>query len=301
MTTILKTVAIRIVPYATYPSVMLLGLVSFPIFVKLGCSVSLAAGLSVATGSLLILLFELYLPYRRDWRPSKADVAIDALYLALVQGALPVGLSLSLSFWLLPLLPSRLTATLGSIWPHEWPVIVQVVLIIISSDLLRYALHFAAHKISFLWRFHSLHHAPAKMYWLNAGRFHPVEKFSQYFLDVAPFLILGVTDDVIAVFLVFYSLNALLQHSNTRMRLGALNYVLSTADLHRWHHARAADQRPVNYGNNTILWDWLFGTRFLPGAEVTTVGAPESLSSTSQLGLPETNGSQQQLLRRIDW
>lgn len=284
MTATLKTLVNRIAPWATYPSVILLGLVSHPFFVMLGCSSSLAAGLSVAAGGVLLLLFERYLPYRRDWTPSRTDVAVDSLYLALVQGALPTGLSLALAFWLMPRLPSRIAVSLHSIWPHDWPVVGQLALIILTSDLLRYGLHVAAHRVTFLWRFHALHHAPTKVYWLNAGRFHPVEKLLQYFLDVAPFLVLGVANEVITIFLVFYSLNALLQHSNTLMRLGVLNYVLSTAELHRWHHARDLGERPVNYGNNTILWDWLLGTRFLPDVEVTTVGAEDSSSSPSHLG-----------------
>lgn len=283
MTPVLKTLTLRVAPWGTYPSVILLGLISHQLFTTLELPSSVAAGLSVAAGGVLLLLFEYYLPYRVDWTPSRTDVAIDSLYLALVQGALPTGLSLALAFWLLPRLPLGLTASVRSIWPHGWPVIGQVVLIIITSDLLRYGLHVAAHRVSFLWRFHSLHHAPTKVYWLNAGRFHPAEKLFQYFLDVAPFLVLGVADDVIAIFLVFYSLNALLQHSNTHMRLGALNYVLSTAELHRWHHARDLSERPVNYGNNTILWDWLFGTRFLPDVAVTSVGALESSPAPSHL------------------
>jgi len=35
-------------------------------------------------------------------------------------------------------------------------------------------------------------------------------------------------------------------------------------ELHRWHHSRSIEEANHNYGGNLILWDVLFGTRFLP-------------------------------------
>lgn len=299
-----KPLALGVVPWATYPSVILLGLGSYLMLARRGCPAAAAAALAVAVGGVLLLLFERHFPYRADWAPSSTDVGIDAVYLALVQVALPTGLSLALALWLLPSLPAELTTALRSRWPHRWPVAAQVVLVVVVSDVLRYGLHVAAHRVPFLWRFHALHHAPTKVYWLNAGRFHPAEKLFQYFLDVAPFVALGVADDVCAIFLVFYSLNAFLQHSNTHVRLGVLNYVLSTAELHRWHHARDLG-KVVNYGNNTILCDSLFGTRYLPDAEVRTVGtvedadrAPLRSFSSRRAG---SGGSRRRAIRRLSW
>jgi sterol desaturase/sphingolipid hydroxylase (fatty acid hydroxylase superfamily) len=36
------------------------------------------------------------------------------------------------------------------------------------------------------------------------------------------------------------------------------------AELHRWHHSRTERESNTNYGSNLILWDIVFGTRFLP-------------------------------------
>ena len=48
------------------------------------------------------------------------------------------------------------------------------------------------------------------------------------------------------------------------LKLGPLNWVLSTAELHRWHHSTKPEEGNSNYGSNLVLWDLLFGTRFLP-------------------------------------
>jgi len=40
--------------------------------------------------------------------------------------------------------------------------------------------------------------------------------------------------------------------------------VISSAELHRWHHSKLIHESNRNYGNNLILWDLLFGSWFLP-------------------------------------
>ena len=36
------------------------------------------------------------------------------------------------------------------------------------------------------------------------------------------------------------------------------------AELHRWHHSPIAEAANHNYGGNLIVWDIVFGTRWLP-------------------------------------
>lgn len=109
-----------------------------------------------------------------------------------------------------------------------------------------------------------MHHSPQKLYWLNVGRFHPLDKALQFLLDALPFMLLGVGESVIALYFVFYAVNGFFQHSNIQMKFGLLNYIISSAELHRWHHSRVAAESNSNYGNNLIIWDLIFGTRFLP-------------------------------------
>jgi sterol desaturase/sphingolipid hydroxylase (fatty acid hydroxylase superfamily) len=48
------------------------------------------------------------------------------------------------------------------------------------------------------------------------------------------------------------------------MRLGPLNWFFSMAELHRWHHSTLLEESNTNFGQNLIVWDIVFGTRFLP-------------------------------------
>lgn len=129
------------------------------------------------------------------------------------------------------------------------------------------------HRWGFLWRFHSVHHSPHKLYWINVGRFHPIEETLQFLLDALPFILVGVSEEVLSLYFVFYSINGFFQHCNIELKLGYLNYIISGPELHRWHHSMVLKESNKNYGNNLIVWDLLFGTWYLPEAkEVSELG-----------------------------
>jgi hypothetical protein len=49
-----------------------------------------------------------------------------------------------------------------------------------------------------------------------------------------------------------------------RLRYGWLNYIVGSAETHRWHHARDPRTAACNFSNTTIVWDLVFGTWHLP-------------------------------------
>ena len=126
---------------------------------------------------------------------------------------------------------------------------------LLSADFLRYWLHRAYHEVAFMWPFHAVHHSPHKLYWMNVNRFHPLDKASQYIFDAMPFVLLGVSEEVLALYFVFYAVNGFFQHCNIDVRLGVLNYVVSGPELHRWRHSIHPEESNQNYGNNLIVWD----------------------------------------------
>ena len=213
--------------------------------------------------AVLVTFFEWALPHRRTWQPDRITVANDLTYMTLVQMLLPP----VVAFLFVLLLIDPLNAAgwiLSDAWPHHWPVWAQAVLMLFAADFLRYWLHRASHRYSPLWQLHAVHHSPDRLYWLNVGRFHPLEKALQMAFDTLPFMLLGVGADVIALYFVFYAVNGFFQHCNIQLRFGWLNWLISSAELHRWHHARRLEESDHNFGNNVIVWDVLFGTRYLP-------------------------------------
>lgn len=249
--------------FAAYPGVVALGIGLFVLMQSTGISLQGSAVTAVTAGAVSIVLLEWKLPYRAAWRAERSDFMNDAAYMGLVQVLLPKVLSLAVVLWLADRLHGQ-DWLFRDVWPHDLPVAAQAVLMVLIADFLRYWLHRASHRFEILWRLHAVHHSPKKLYWFNVGRFHPIEKALQYLLDSLPFLLLGVSDAVLASYFVFYAINGFFQHSNCAIRLGWLNYLVSGPELHRWHHSREAAESNSNYGNNFIVWDLLFGSFFLP-------------------------------------
>lgn len=249
-------------PWAVYPAVMVLCLALHVAMTQSGYDSTFATVFPVVLGAGTITLLERILPHDRDWSGRWSDVRQDILFMLLIQGVLPRVLVILVVLSVAGSVSATITPS--SAWPHHWPVAIQAALMLVSADFLRYWLHRLAHQNKFLWRFHAVHHSPHKLYWLNVGRFHPLDKFLQFLLDALPFVLLGVGEAVLSLYFVFYAVNGFFQHSNVEMRFGFLNYVISSAELHRWHHSRVPSESNTNYGNNLIIWDLIFGTRFLP-------------------------------------
>lgn len=243
-----------------YPVTMLIVVcVHFALTASGWPAMACAYGIALAA-ALWITLLERVFPARQQWQPDWKDVRQDSIFMIAIQIAFPKLLALAFVQSLLAIMPPLIS----DLWPHDYPVWAQALLMLLLADFLRYWLHRAAHTIPWLWRFHAVHHSPKKLYWINVGRFHPIDKGLQFLLDALPFIALGVSDQVLALYFVFYAANGFFQHSNINLNFGWLNYVISSAELHRWHHSRLQSESNRNYGNNLILWDMLFGTRFLP-------------------------------------
>ena len=257
------TVADRLIVVLSYPAVITLALGLYAALAAQDLHVAYAAYVAVLAGAALVTLHELNWPCRTEWRPGPGEVGTDMLFMLFVQVALPFLLSISLVIFLAEQLRGG-GLTVAGLWPHEWPVAAQAALMLAAADFFRYWLHRAFHRYEFMWRYHAVHHSPHRLYWLNVGRFHPIEKAVQFAVDTLPFALAGVSTEVLAAYFVFYAINGFFQHSNCDVRLGPLNYIVSGPELHRWHHSEFSEESDTNFGNNLIVWDLLFGTRFLP-------------------------------------
>ncbi len=150
------------------------------------------------------------------------------------------------------------------IWPDDWPLLLQIVLALVLGEFGAYWWHRATHELPLLWRFHKVHHCPGRLYWLNATKFHYLDMTLLQTCTVLPALILGANEVSILFLTLFSIFHGYWQHGNTRQDLGPLNYVFSSAELHRWHHNLDPAVANHNYGSNLIIWDLAFGTYFWP-------------------------------------
>jgi sterol desaturase/sphingolipid hydroxylase (fatty acid hydroxylase superfamily) len=260
-------------------------------FRQFGLVPLVAAVIAVAIfGFLAVGLCERWLPYRQKWLRSHRDIGVDITHLIVNNGMVE---KLLVAFLTTVFAGSStwLADTLGfSTWPHDWPLVAQLVLMAVIAEFGSYWYHYFGHKTPWLWRFHAVHHSPHRLYFLNAPRFHPVDRLLSNIPETLPFIILGANAETIALFFAYNAIVGLLQHCNVDLRLGPLNYVFSLAELHRWHHSKLIEESDTNFGSNLIIWDLAFGTFFHPkGREVGEIGLlnPEYPSNyLSQVAAP---------------
>jgi sterol desaturase/sphingolipid hydroxylase (fatty acid hydroxylase superfamily) len=253
----------RALPYIWYPLFVGASVAVFFALLAHEVAPSLAAYLPITLVGLSVLFLETRFPERLDWRPTRSDLIADAAFMAAVMVALP---RLLTPMAIIALASYTHANHTGSWWPHSWPLWTQIIAMVLVVDFVRYWLHRACHQFTPLWRLHEVHHSPDVLYVVNVGRFHPIEKALHFSLDTVPFLLIGVAPEVLAGYFLLYSVNGLFQHSNLRLRYGWLNYLVGSAETHRWHHARDPKIASCNFGNTTIVWDLVFGTWRLPGA-----------------------------------
>jgi sterol desaturase/sphingolipid hydroxylase (fatty acid hydroxylase superfamily) len=151
----------------------------------------------------------------------------------------------------------------------------QLLLVIITGDVLIYWAHRLQHRVDFLWRFHSIHHSAEDLDWLAAHREHPVDSIYTVLIVNVPVFALGFPIAALAQFAAFRGLWAILIHANVRLPLGPLRVLLGAPELHRWHHDR--DRDAGNYANVSPVMDILFGTYHRPDAEPDAFGVSEPM------------------------
>jgi len=229
-----------------------------------GMTRSLAMTIPIVLSALMILVLERVHPHHVPWNTSHGDEKTDGLHLIVSMVVVPELLRVSLLVLLLGVAVA-LSSALGMMsWPTHWPLFFQVTLAMVIAEFGSYWAHRLMHEHPLLWRIHATHHSAPRLYWLNAARFHPLDTTLQYIGHVTPLLLMGCTEEVLALFTVFTAVHGMFQHANIHMKLGPLNWIFSMAELHRWHHSTAIEEGNSNYGANLILWDVIFGTRFLP-------------------------------------
>lgn len=212
----------------------------------------------------IIALLERVHAYVPAYNRSHGDVGTDLLHNAVSGIAIPE-LTKVAGFGALYAASAALSEWLGvSLWPARWPLLGQLALALIVAELPSYWFHRIQHTSELWWRIHATHHSVPRLYWLNAGRFHPLDALLSYAILMGPLVLFGAPERTIALFTIFVTAHGLLQHSNIDLAHGPLSWIFSTAELHRWHHAPTPPEGNHNYGAVLAIWDVVFGTRYLP-------------------------------------
>ncbi|MCF8243027.1 MAG: sterol desaturase family protein [Melioribacteraceae bacterium] len=146
----------------------------------------------------------------------------------------------------------------------EMPIWMQLLFFTITHDLYIYWMHRWQHKNKYLWRIHEVHHSPRKVDWLSGSRSHAMEILINQTVEFLPIILLGSPPEVVAYKAVISAVWGMYIHSNINVNSGKLQKIVNGPEMHRWHHSTGKG-RNRNFATKFAVWDWIFGTAYLPG------------------------------------
>jgi len=105
------------------------------------------------------------------------------------------------------------------------------------------------------------------MDWLAGSRMHFVDIFFTRMLVYLPLFALGFEGAVLYTYVGIISIQAVMNHTNTRLPYGPLERLLVSPRIHHWHHATTRDAYDKNFATHFPWIDRLLGTYHAPGKE----------------------------------
>jgi sterol desaturase/sphingolipid hydroxylase (fatty acid hydroxylase superfamily) len=183
-----------------------------------------------------------------------------------------------------------LNAAFGAHPPAPWPawtvLTMATLLELLAYELAYWFGHFLFHRIPALWEFHKVHHSAEVMTTFTELRQHPVEILAFMNLiaiatgaafgvmvyafgpGVQPFTLLN-GNILLMLFLVSYGH---LRHSHMWIPFtGVAGRILQSPAHHQIHHSDNPAHWDKNLGFALALWDWAFGTLYIPSLERETI------------------------------
>lgn len=235
-------------------------------------------GISVA-----VYLLELAFPWRKNQPRIREDFWLDFFYMffnfflfSLIGYAAVSNIAvqafndfLAWAFGIRNLVAINVAAA-----PH-W---VQLLMLFVIRDFIQWNVHRLLHRSPQLWEFHKVHHSVRQMGFAAHLRFHFMETIVYRSIEYLPLAMIGFgIQDFILVHLFTLTIGHL-NHANIYLPLGPLKYLFNNPQMHIWHHAKELPKGSygVNYGLTLSLWDYLFGTAWIPenGRDI-KLGFPE--------------------------
>ena len=143
------------------------------------------------------------------------------------------------------------------------PYVVQFFFAVVVADVAEWTIHYALHKVPFLWRFHSIHHSSEALDWIAGSRSHFVDDTLVRGFILVPMMLM-FSQTIILVYLVFVTLHATWTHCNCRLNVKWLEPFLVMPRYHHWHHTSQKEAIDRNFAIHFPWIDRLFGTYYYP-------------------------------------
>lgn len=220
--------------------------------------------------SLVFFLMEVIIPWRKNQKVIRQDFWLDAFYMFFNFFLFSLVGYYAISNVFVEGFNDFLRYTFGlkniiAFQIDQWPIFAQLLILFIMRDFIHWNVHRLLHSVPFLWEFHKVHHSVKEMGFAAHLRFHWMETVVYRTIEYVP---LGMIGFGIQEFFLVHMLATTIghfNHSNIRVPLGPLRFLINNPQMHILHHARKLpDQHRygVNFGISLSLWDYLFGTAY---------------------------------------
>lgn len=126
-----------------------------------------------------------------------------------------------------------------------------------------YLAHLIEHKVTFLWRFHLIHHTDTWVDTTTGNRHHPGESIIRFIFTTAGVLLIGTPMWLVFLYQTLSVVATQFTHANIALPKKVdivMSYLLVSPDMHKVHHHYVLPHTDSNYGNIFSVWDRIFGT-----------------------------------------
>lgn len=198
-----------------------------------------------------------------------------APYLHVVTGLLQAGVSVAAGLWV----ADTLVLPQSDGFPSAPILLLYTFLILVTSDFSYYWAHRWAHKIDVWWELHKVHHSAEVMTPLTLARYHPIDNFiytlfrqfgmffpSGIFLYLYPSMPSAITIMSSNLFVIMLDIvGNNLRHTHIWLSFGPrIEHFLISPAMHQIHHSDNPKHFDKNMGAFFSVWDWMFGTLYIP-------------------------------------
>jgi len=156
------------------------------------------------------------------------------------------------------------SAEIGLFHLFMLPVWVELLLAIMLLDFVaQFVVHYLLHKVSFMWRFHMVHHSDTHVDVTTGTRHHPGDYMFREVFALIAILISGMPLAFYIIYRILTVLFTYLSHANIVLPSPVdrfLSLIFITPKMHKFHHHFERPWTDSNFGNIFSLWDRLFGT-----------------------------------------
>jgi sterol desaturase/sphingolipid hydroxylase (fatty acid hydroxylase superfamily) len=221
--------------------------------------------------SVAVYLLELFFPWRKDQPRVRKDFWLDAFYMFFNFFLFSLVGYAAVSDVVVNAFNDFLRWAFGienlvAIQVGNLPYWTQLLILFLVRDFVQWNTHRLLHRVPWLWQFHKVHHSVAQMGFAAHLRYHFMETIVYRSIEYLPLAMIGFgIQDFILVHLFALTIGHL-NHANIYLPLGPLKYIFNNPQMHIWHHSKELPKGSygVNYGITLSLWDYLFGTVWMP-------------------------------------